>query len=520
LSENIEPFLVQEKIINDDGTPSDYLVRYLNNSLQQGKKTVKFPVTSVNGMTGDVVINLQDIVDGIDINYALLNEKIQEFIAALSAVRQEDIQRMADHQSDWHRWPYQSFHNTKINDSRMMTLGTEATVNGGLYKLTPTLYIPNYGDRSGSPQSIGGAAGDSPNIASSNSKMFLLFSVEKDITVNRLYISSPTFANDVAPNYCELQFAIYSAGIVNMDYDNVSVEGYRNIGYKRKIPVRFPNAKIWSSDVLSSVNRTTLWPSYIKNKDTVATTNSATLSWGFSSTAPDSPSFKLSRGVYFIAMAKYRKGNVGNGVAAYFQSPAPITQVSGLSINMPFILDTDTANFFTGSAEICAGRYTGFSIRDTYAAGTGIKVFDTLYADKLNAEGIVPTISNTGVIAFGDSLNLFTDLATGADIPITSIVRTDEVALVTTTAPHGLVSGDSVVISGVTPDEYNITTIVSLVGASQFSYYISGAPSAASGTMIANKVNTVSSGAAAASAALGGPMFSGAFTETTPTDKW
>ena len=113
MSENIEPFLVQEKIINDDGTPSDYLVRYLNNSLQQGKKTVKFPVTSV--------INLQDIVDGVDINYALLNEKIQEFIAALSAVRQEDIQRMADHQSNWHRWAFQSFHKTRLSNALLAT---------------------------------------------------------------------------------------------------------------------------------------------------------------------------------------------------------------------------------------------------------------------------------------------------------------------------------------------------------------------------------------------------------------
>lgn len=514
MSENIEPFLVQEKIINDDGTPSDYLVRYLNNSLQQGKKTVKFPVTSVNGMTGDVVINLQDIVDGVDINYALLNEKIQEFIAALSAVRQEDIQRMADHQSDWHRWPYQSFHNTKINDSRMMTLGTEATVNGELYKLTPSIYIPN-----SRPTITSTNITSQPTAINGNSKLFNIFSIDRDITVNRIYIGSTKFANDLIASSCEVQFAIYSAGIVTTEVD-INSESYRSIGTKRRIPMRFPNALIWSSDVLSSVNRTTGWPSYIQNQDTSPTINSSTLSWGFPTSSPDVPSFTLRRGIYFVAMAKYKLGAGGNALASCTLTvPSSSSNRDGLSMNCAFAVDTLADNLFeVSSGNFMSGAMTSISIADLYGAGTTLKQFSSLYADKLNAAGIMPNVAVNGSVIIPDSLGLFSDYATGADIAVTSIVRTDEVAVVTAPA-HGLSTGDCVVISGASPDAYNLSVIINTVTVDTFNYYISGAPDAATGTIVVNKINKISSAAQGTSGA-GGVALSGAFTETTPTDKW
>mgnify|MGYP003479607030 CR=1 FL=1 len=230
MSENIEPFLVQEKIINDDGTPSDYLVRYLNNSLQQGKKTVKFPVTSVNGMTGDVVINLQDIVDGVDINYALLNEKIQEFIAALSAVRQEDIQRMADHQSDWHRWAYQSFHKTRLSNALLGT-GSPGLIGADEYQFNPTMYIPN---QANSDQTIGNSATYYPSGATKGSKLFMLFAVEKDITVNRLYIDMVTtsLSSDASSsNTTFFQLGIFNAGVIDCYWNSAYLAG-GGLGYK------------------------------------------------------------------------------------------------------------------------------------------------------------------------------------------------------------------------------------------------------------------------------------------------
>jgi len=73
-----EPLMAQEKIINDDGTPSDYLIRWLRSAFNAGEKTVKFPVTSVNGMTGDVVISIDDLFPNFEIDYDYINKKIED----------------------------------------------------------------------------------------------------------------------------------------------------------------------------------------------------------------------------------------------------------------------------------------------------------------------------------------------------------------------------------------------------------------------------------------------------------
>lgn len=85
----VEPLLTSERITNDDGTASDYLVRYLQKMYAGGAQSVKFPVTSVNGKTGDVVITFDDIVEAGGIDYDKLNEKLQELIAGLAGVRTE-----------------------------------------------------------------------------------------------------------------------------------------------------------------------------------------------------------------------------------------------------------------------------------------------------------------------------------------------------------------------------------------------------------------------------------------------
>lgn len=54
-----------------------------------GAQSVRFPVTSVNGKTGDVVITFDDIVEAGGIDYDKLNEKLQELLAGLAEVRTE-----------------------------------------------------------------------------------------------------------------------------------------------------------------------------------------------------------------------------------------------------------------------------------------------------------------------------------------------------------------------------------------------------------------------------------------------
>jgi hypothetical protein len=56
--------------------------------MQAGGATgVKFPVTSVNGKTGDVVITFNDIVEAGGIDYDKLNEKLQDLISGLESNR-------------------------------------------------------------------------------------------------------------------------------------------------------------------------------------------------------------------------------------------------------------------------------------------------------------------------------------------------------------------------------------------------------------------------------------------------
>ncbi|HXV98534.1 MAG TPA: hypothetical protein VEC93_08930 [Anaerolineae bacterium] len=57
-----EPLNRTEKIINADGSPTQYFIRYLGALSAAGQKsvTVTGQVTSVNGMTGDVVIEIPD----------------------------------------------------------------------------------------------------------------------------------------------------------------------------------------------------------------------------------------------------------------------------------------------------------------------------------------------------------------------------------------------------------------------------------------------------------------------------
>ena len=77
-------------------------------------------------------------------------------------------------------------------------------------------------------------------------------------------------------------------------------------------------------------------------------------------------------------------------------------------------------------------------------------------------------------------------LAAGtADIAITSITRVATLASVTTTAPHGLLAGSIVTISGANESEYNVTAEIENIGASTFDYNMVSDPGgSATGTLV------------------------------------
>lgn len=63
-----------------------------------------------------------------------------------------------------------------------------------------------------------------------------------------------------------------------------------------------------------------------------------------------------------------------------------------------------------------------------------------------------------------------------APVAVTSITRVATTATVTTTAPHGLVTGRRVILSGADQPEYNIEAAITVTGGSTFTYAVTGAP--------------------------------------------
>jgi hypothetical protein len=66
---------------------------------------------------------------------------------------------------------------------------------------------------------------------------------------------------------------------------------------------------------------------------------------------------------------------------------------------------------------------------------------------------------------------------------ISTIVNSGTEALLTTGAPHGLVTGNRVVISGAVPAEYNGAYVITVTSASEFTYTMASAPAGSASTV-------------------------------------
>lgn len=70
-------------------------------------------------------------------------------------------------------------------------------------------------------------------------------------------------------------------------------------------------------------------------------------------------------------------------------------------------------------------------------------------------------------------------------LAVTSITRSSSTATVTTTAPHLLVTGNQVSVSGANQTDYNITATITVTGADTFTYTVANAPTTpATGTIL------------------------------------
>jgi uncharacterized phiE125 gp8 family phage protein len=76
-----------------------------------------------------------------------------------------------------------------------------------------------------------------------------------------------------------------------------------------------------------------------------------------------------------------------------------------------------------------------------------------------------------------------------APVPVLSITRSGATATVTTTVPHGFVTGQRITHSGADQDEYNITAAITYLTETTYTYPVVGTPaSPATGTIIAEAV--------------------------------
>jgi len=76
-----------------------------------------------------------------------------------------------------------------------------------------------------------------------------------------------------------------------------------------------------------------------------------------------------------------------------------------------------------------------------------------------------------------DGTNWIKIATTSTAQTISSITHVGNVATLTTSAPHGLITGNQVVISGATPNDYNGAYIITVTGTSTFTYTMATTPS-------------------------------------------
>ena len=117
-------------------------------------------------------------------------------------------------------------------------------------------------------------------------------------------------------------------------------------------------------------------------------------------------------------------------------------------------------------------------------------VFDFIEQNGVGA-GFVYKNTAQGYYFDGSSFNQITDDDYPGMIPVTSITRSGTTATVTSTTTHGLVTGDTVIMSGATETDYNIEATVTVTSTTTFTYEVANSPTTpATGSPIGNQVGS------------------------------
>jgi len=128
--------------------------------------------------------------------------------------------------------------------------------------------------------------------------------------------------------------------------------------------------------------------------------------------------------------------------------------------------------------------FAGTKIYDA-TASTAVQVFDGLSSSKMqfvnfsNAAGnwIVACNGQDPVVVY-DGTKWFFLAVTETAQTISTITRVGTLATLTTAAPHNLVTGNQVTISGAVSSEYNGTYVITVTGTTTFTYTMASTPAA------------------------------------------
>lgn len=121
---------------------------------------------------------------------------------------------------------------------------------------------------------------------------------------------------------------------------------------------------------------------------------------------------------------------------------------------------------------------------------TAVEFFNGLTNDKLQSVNITNAAGHFLVACNGvdpvvifDGTRWFFVATTTTAQTISSITHVGTTATLTTAAPHGLITGNRVTISGATPSAYNGTFVITKTGASTFTYTMASNPGADASVM-------------------------------------
>jgi hypothetical protein len=132
---NVGSLSKSEPLVDKDGKATQYLMRFLQEALGSGMSSVKFPVRSVNGQTGDVVLDLSSLATNGEFNWDAVNDTIKTLINRISQSFAYTDTVMRNHEGNDDAHPYIPREKSTFNSSkRTGGLSTYAITHPGAYQ--------------------------------------------------------------------------------------------------------------------------------------------------------------------------------------------------------------------------------------------------------------------------------------------------------------------------------------------------------------------------------------------------